>query len=145
MCYSLKEVYLPSLKTLGNGSFSNTYCLSKVELPSLTEINGYIFQSSAIEEFTFPDTLTTFSSISSAFNSCVNLRKLNLFEGWKFSGLNLTNCRSLEKESIVDMLNKLADVTAETDTYTLALGATNLAKITAEEVAIGTNKGWTIS
>ena len=43
------------------------------------------------------------------------------------------------------MLNKLADVTSETDTYTLTLGATNLAKITAEDVAIGTNKGWTIS
>lgn len=145
MCYSLKEVYLPNLKTLGNSSFSNTYCLSKVELPSLTAINGSIFQSSAIEEFTFPETLTTFSDITSSFSSCPNLRKLNLFEGWKFSGLKLTNCRSLEKESIIDMLNKLADVTAEEGTYTLTLGETNLAKITAEEVAIGTNKGWTIA
>lgn len=143
-CYSLKEVYLPNLKEL-KGGFSNTYCLSKVELPSLTAIKSTIFQTSAIEEFTFPETLTTFSGTSGSFNNCINLRKLNLFEGWKFSGLNLTSCRSLEKESIVDMLNKLADVTAETDTYTLTLGATNLAKITAEEVAIGTNKGWTIS
>lgn len=144
-CLSLKEVYLPSLKTLRSESFSNTYCLSKVELPSLTTIEGSIFKTSVIEEFTFPETLTTFSDISNSFNNCPNLRKLNLFEGWKFSGLKLTSCISLEKESIVDMLNKLADVTAETDTYTLTLGATNLAKITAEEVAIGTNKGWTIS
>lgn len=143
-CYSLKEVYLPNLKIL-KGGFSNTHCLSEVELPSLTTINGSIFSSSAIEEFTFPETLTTFSGVSNSFSNCPNLRKLNLFEGWKFSGLNLTSCRSLEKESIVDMLNKLADVTAESGTYTLTLGATNLAKITAEDVAIGTNKGWTIS
>ena len=142
-CYSLKEVYLPNLKNL-KGGFLNTYCLSKVELPSLTTISSAIFKTSAIEEFTFPETLTTFSGITSSFSNCPNLRKLNLFEGWKFSGLNLTSCRSLEKESIVDMLNKLADVTSETNTYTLTLGATNLAKITAEEVAIGTNKGWTI-
>lgn len=143
---SLKEVYLPSLKTLGSSSFSNTYCLSKVELPSLTTISGSIFQTSTIEEFTFPETLTTFSGITSSFSNCPNLRKLNLFEGWKFSGLNLTSCRSLEKESIIDMLNKLADVTAESGTtYTLKLGAFNLGKLTAEEVAIGTNKGWTIS
>ena len=44
------------------------------------------------------------------------------------------------------MLNKLADVTSETGTtYTLKLGNFNLGKLTAEEVAIGTNKGWTIS
>ena len=144
-CYSLKEVYLPNLKTLNTDSFLYTYSLTKAELPSLITINGTIFQSSAIEEFTFPETLVTFSRTDGAFSNCVNLRRLNLFEGWKFSGLNLTSCRSLEKESIVDMLNKLADVTTETSTYTLTLGTTNLAKITDEEKAIGTNKGWTIA
>lgn len=145
-CYSLKEVYLPNLKTLGADSFKNTHCLSKVELPLLTTIEGTIFESSSIEEFIFPETLTTFSGIFYSFKYCKNLRKLNFFEGWKFSGLDLTTCVALEKESIIDMLNKLADVTSETaTTYTLTLGATNLAKITAEDVAIGTNKGWTIS
>jgi hypothetical protein len=41
----------------------------------------------------------------------------------------------------MSIINNLMTVTS---TKTLTLGATNLAKLTADEVAIATNKGWTV-
>ena len=48
---------------------------------------------------------------------------------------------SLTHDSLMSIINNLATVTT---TQTLTLGSTNLAKLTAEEIAIATNKGWTV-
>ena len=43
-------------------------------------------------------------------------------------------------------INNLYDIaTKGCNTQKLVLGNTNIAKLTAEEVAIGTSKGWSIS
>ena len=78
------------------------------------------------------------------FGYCYSLSKINFYDNFKVNNLDFTYCRTLTHDSLVDMLNKLADVTAEGTTYTLKLGDFNLGKLTAEDVAIGTNKGWTI-
>ena len=62
----------------------------------------------------------------------------------------LTNCTGLTVESLVNVLNALYDFTGNGETPNsnegkLALGATNLAKLTDEQKAIATNKGWTLS
>lgn len=62
--------------------------------------------------------------------------------------VDLTSCSLLTHDSLVDFLTKLADVSdkgAPVAVTTVRLGATNLAKLTAEEIAIATNKGWTVS
>ena len=46
-----------------------------------------------------------------------------------------------EESDLVTILNNLATVT---NTKTLTMGATNLAKLTDDEKAIATNKGWTL-
>ena len=48
----------------------------------------------------------------------------------------------LLKESIIEVLNDLPTVTT---TQRLTLGSTNLAKLTDDEKAIATNKGWTLA
>ena len=57
--------------------------------------------------------------------------------------LNLSSCSNLTKASLMNVINEAADVTA--DPKTLTLGADNLAKLTDEEKAIATNKGWTLA
>ena len=54
--------------------------------------------------------------------------------------LNLSPCPALTKESLLNVFNEAADVTASPKTLTL--GETNLAKLTDEDKAIATNKGW---
>lgn len=63
----------------------------------------------------------------------------------KVSTSNYFYSNSLSHNTLIRILNALYDYSESSDTYTLTLGATNLAKLTAEEIAIGTNKGWTIN
>lgn len=62
----------------------------------------------------------------------------------------LTKCPNLTVESLVNVLNALYDFTGNGETPNsnqgkLALGSTNLAKLSDEQKAIATNKGWTLS
>ena len=84
----------------------------------------------------------------------------NLGKGYtqKTSNLNEYCCglsfvSLLNHESLMDVINKLYDLNLTYDvanggtlyTQQLMLGSTNLAKLTPEEIAIATNKGWTVS
>ena len=83
--------------------------------------------------------LLNFNNIQSS-----NLQTLIVGNGFKKSGVTLAKCFKLSKESLVDFLNKLADVTEETTKYTLTMGNVHKKKLTDDELAIGTGKGWTI-
>lgn len=106
---------------------------------------SYLFCNNLdIKEYTFNPT-HVLTGVAYMFGYCHSLNKINFYDNFKVNNLDFTYCRVLTHDSLVDMLNKLADVTGESTTYTLRLGAFNLGKLTAEEVTIGTNKGWTIS
>ena len=57
--------------------------------------------------------------------------------------LDLTPCPKLTHDSLMNVINEAADVTASPKTLTL--GSTNLNKLTDNEKAIATNKGWTLA
>lgn len=60
--------------------------------------------------------------------------------------LMLTSSTLLTHDSLMNIINNLYDIkTKGCNTQALTLGATNLAKLTEEEIAIATNKGWTVS
>lgn len=52
----------------------------------------------------------------------------------------------LTHDSLMNVINNLYDIaTKGCNTQSLQLGSNNIAKLTAEEIAIATNKGWTVS
>lgn len=52
----------------------------------------------------------------------------------------------LTHDSLMNIINKLYDIKSKgCQPQQLILGSTNLAKLTAEEIAIATNKGWSVS
>lgn len=60
--------------------------------------------------------------------------------------LNLNDATLLTHDCLMNVINNLYDIkTKGCKTQTLVLGATNLAKLTSEEIAIATDKGWTVS
>ena len=67
--------------------------------------------------------------------------------------LNLSPCTLLTHDSLMNVINNLYDLNLTYDVasggtlyrLSLILGETNLAKLTDEEIAIATNKGWTVS
>ena len=101
-------------------------------------------------------------SKSVAFNNfCYGSKKLTNFGGIKnmgmaydtsksanysLYGLMLDSNTNLTYESLMNVINNLYDIKAKgCNVQRLVLGSTNLAKLTAEEIAIATNKGWTVS
>ena len=74
--------------------------------------------------------------------ACYSLTDLGGFVGLKCD-IGLASCSKLTHDSIMNVINKAADVTAAP--ATLTLGSTNLAKLSDEEKAIATNKGWTLA
>ena len=80
------------------------------------------------------------TDMRSMFSGCFRLKSI-LMTGMKTS-FNISASTQFEKSDLVTILNNLATITS---TETLTMGATNLAKLTDEEKAIATNKGWTLA
>ena len=111
--------------------------------------------------------LTSCTDMRSTFNNCTLLETLTLINtqnvkstnweacftkcsGLKFFSVDMLNivdnkldfsaCTNLTVESLVNILNALSDNTSLSTTYTVKIGSTNLAKLSAEQKAIAINK-----
>ena len=56
--------------------------------------------------------------------------------------LNISSSTKFTREALLEIIGNLKTVTS---TKTLTMGSTNLAKLTEEDKAIATNKGWTLA
>ena len=75
------------------------------------------------------------------FYNCTQLTDITGNPNFLYS-LELSDCPNLTHDSIMVVINGLQTVT---ETQTLTLGETNLAKLTDEEKQIATDKGWTLA
>lgn len=101
---------------------------------------------------------------NSMFSVCYELTNLffmnNLGKGYTYQGsnynpysLNVSYSNLLTHDSLMDVINKVYDLNLTYNvanggtlrTQQLAIGSTNMAKLTADEIAIATNKGWVVS
>ena len=62
--------------------------------------------------------------------------------GTQSYSLDISNYRSLSKESLLKIIDCLCDNASD---LTLRLGSKNMAKLTEAEIAIATAKGWTVA
>lgn len=149
-CSSLTTIPLldTSNVTIMNGMFNN--CSSLTSIPQLNTSNatdmGFMFAYCASLTSVPRLDATSLTNADNMFGG--DFFPLNKFTD--FGGLtnlkvnlNLTPCPKLTHDSLMNVINEAADVTASPKTLTL--GATNLAKLTDEEKAIATNKGWTLA
>lgn len=78
--------------------------------------------------------------LQNIFYNQYDLTELHCF-GMKVS-FDISMSTGFTESALVEILNNLATVDT---TQTLTMGSTNLNKLTADEQAIATNKGWTLS
>lgn len=143
-CTSLTS--FPSLD-LSNGTyFVRTWygCSNLTSFPALDLSKGTEF------EYAWGDcrSLTTISQLdlslgtdfSYAWRNCSSLVNLGGFGAIKNS-FSLSYSPKLTVESIMNIINQAATVSGKTMTF----GSTNLAKLTDEQKAVATNKGWTLA
>ena len=61
------------------------------------------------------------------------------------NGLDISACTNLTHDSVMSIINALADKSTDTSVnWAVTLGTANLAKLTDAEKAIATEKGWTL-
>lgn len=77
------------------------------------------------------------------FNNCYELTNV-VFEGTLYRNFK-AHAPKLSHDSLISLINALADYSGTSTTYTCSIGTTNLAKLTDEEKAIATQKGWTLA
>ena len=144
-CTSLTTIDLPdSLTTIGGSTFRDCWRLTNVKFPdSLNIINAYAFWNcKSLTRINLPSSLTTIDT--NAFRDCISLKEVTLGDGFNADNLNLSASTLYTRETILQWLNALADRTGQT-AYKLTIGATNLAKLTEEDILIATNKNWTLA
>lgn len=157
-------IYVPQLDTSSCTNFQYMFynCIGITTIPQLDTSNSTTFQYM----FYHCTSITTIPQLDaskctiffSAFNSCEKLTNfgglLNAGEAYLTSvsanssnyALDFNGINKLTHDSLMNVINGLYDIaTKGCNTQKLVIGSTNLAKLTAEEIAIATNKGWTVS
>lgn len=97
-------------------------------------------------------------ALSNIFNNCYNFETfgglLNLGEAYSTTAsennnsytLKLSSCTKLTHDSLMNVINGLYNIaTKGVATQQLILGDKNIEKLTAEEIAIATEHGWSVS
>lgn len=80
------------------------------------------------------------------FSLCTALEKLTIDGEIKRNGFNFNRSTKLTHDSLMSIINALADKSADTSaTWKITLGESNLPKLTDAEKAIATEKGWTLA
>lgn len=135
-----KIISIPQYNTINvvnmNGMFASSYKLKSVPKllgNSLVNVDRIFHDCSAFTDFGGLENLgQAYSTTQSANYSSYTL--------------TLSSCTKLTYESLMNVINNLYDIkTAGVQTQKLVLGSTNKSKLTADEIAIATNKGWTVS
>lgn len=83
------------------------------------------------------------TNMTNAFNGCASLVHLKL-QNLPALAVNFSQCTLLSVESLVGIIAALPAL-GDGTTLTCTLGATNTAKLTEDQIAVATAKGWTIA
>jgi hypothetical protein len=83
------------------------------------------------------------TTANNAFGGCGSLENIVIDGLIGGAGFNFNSCTKLTHDSLMSIINHLQTKTS--GTWTITLGATNLAKLTDAEKAIATEKGWTLA
>lgn len=143
-CYKLTTI--PQLDTSNvtnmRGMFS--YCNKLTSIPKLDTSSAtnmsYMFNGcSSLTSIPQLD-MTKVTNMSYMLNSCTKLKEIHM-TGMKVN-FDISSSNLFTREALLEIINNLATVTS---TQTLTMGSTNLAKLTDEDKAIATNKGWTLA
>lgn len=154
-----------TISSMFNGCSSLTTIIPKNFFKTLSpvEASRLFYGCSALETLNLGDMDgSKIVSMSDSFRNCSKLKNLtflsNYGQGFTTAGKDSSytldlSYTDLTHDSLMDVINKLYDLNLTYNvssggtlyTQSLILGSKLLAKLTAEEVAIGTSKGWSIS
>lgn len=153
------DIYKPKkdIQLVGSNCCSGMFYYSKitdtkVKITFMVAGNGLSsaigFMNNATEMRTIREIVfnssTTFNNTT--FQNCTKLETMNVGGTIGQNGLNLQWSTLLTHDSLMSIINALADKTADTSgtEWTVTIGETNMAKLTADEIDKAEKKGWHI-
>ena len=145
----LTTLLVPKLKEYKNAIYpitSYAIALKEIDMPSLVNALAVMTYDAVLERISLGNPVGGNIRICSGNGvTAVNntLTTLTVGEGFR-SRLDCTACDALTHDSLVGILNNLADNT-DGAAINIIFGAVNLAKLTEDEIAVGTSKNYTIS
>ena len=160
-CRSLTTIPQLDTSSVTNMNYMFRYCSSLTTIPQLdtskvTNMNNIFDNCSSLT--TIPEldassvtNITYMFTANSKLTNMGGLKNLGMAylttQSANYSNYKLGLSHSpLTHDSLMNVINNLYDIkTKGCNVQQLVLGSTNLAKLTAEEVAIATNKGWNVS
>lgn len=149
-CVSLTSLTLP--EGFGRDAddlrscFGDCWYLASLTLPegfgqNATRIGSCFSFCTSLTSLTLPDGFgKKVTSATECFNECSALADITGAILFRCS-FDLSSCTNLTHDSLMNVINGLVEVSGQT----LTLGSANLAKLTDEEKAIATGKGWTLA
>lgn len=145
--YNCSKLTKFSLLNVSNGTnFRNAWfcCYELTEFPAVDFSKGTNFYQawyscSALTSLPALD-LSSGTNFNYAWGSCSALTTLGGFGAIK-ENFSLSDSPNLTLESLMNVINQAATVTGKT----MTLGSTNLAKLSDEQKAVATSKGWTLA
>lgn len=145
-CYGLTDIPLFDTGRVENMTGMLQADSGLVSIPQFNTSNvntmwGMFYSCFNLQEVPRLDT-PTLTDASYMFLGCESLTTLGGFTGLK-TDLDLSACTALTHDSLLNVINEAADVTA--DPKTLTLGEVNLAKLSDSEKALATAKGWILA
>jgi len=165
-CYSLKSITIPnSVTSISSYAFSNLKSLKLITIPnSVTSIGSNAFSYSSLKLITIPNSVTSIGNYAFRNSDClklitipnsvtsigtgiidaaIGLISFNIEQGWiPNSTLDFSQSTKLSVSSIVSFFTNLGTTVVA---RIITIGATNIAKLTPQQIAIATNKGYTIN
>ena len=137
-CRNIKEI--PVLNTANVTIMGNMFsdCRNLIKIPTLNTISvNYIYGA-----FTYCRELTTIGGLENLGQAYETTQNAN----YSYYTLNLSSCSKLTHDSLMNVINNLYDIkTKGCKAQQLVLGSTNISKLSAEELQICTERGWSVS
>lgn len=148
---------IPPIKvTTTNASYIFYDCringFTQIDTSNVTNMS-YMFYAASCKNIPELDA-SKVTNIQGILMNCTNLENfgglLNLGQSYpatsikEYLALGLHNNNKMTHDSLMNVLNKVYDISNK-GTQIINLGDKNKAKLTAEEIVIATNKGWTVN
>lgn len=143
-CTNVEKINMLDSSNVSNARSAFYNCKS---LKELSKFNG--------ESLTGIDSMFKYDNSLTNFEGIINLGKgyISPTSNYNMYKLDLSYCNNLSYDSLISIINNLYDLNLTYNVnnggtlyaQTLSLGSTNLAKLTEEEIAIATAKGWNVS
>ena len=125
--------------------FSNCSSLTTIPLLDTSNVTNMESMFQSCYNLTSIPQLDTsnVTNMNSMFSNCSRLEEIHMIN-MKVS-FNISSSTKFTRESLLEIINNCYDLTTLNKTATLTMGSTNLAKLTDEDKAIATAKGWTLN